>query len=670
MDVGRNSLYSRHRFSPALMKLTKEIWYLDKSPAAKLAGGLKGDWTRRALTAKELGSSRSKKGPSRSETAIVCLVDLRKDDYETLLHFASHYPAMKAIGLAGGGAEAEKAPDGEFFTVLPRTATRTYVARAVNAAFQNIELAARDLESRGELARAEREMDELNQIGVALSAERDITRLLNLILQKAREVTSADAGSLYLVETSGEKEQRLRFKLTQNDSRQFPFTEFTMPITETSMAGHVAMHGDALSIADAYDIPPDRPYRFNPKWDQDSGYLTRSMLTLPMKNAKGEVIGVVQLINSKKDRNARLHDRADVGRYVVPFSDRAKRLALSLASQAAVAYENSKLYQDIETLFEGFVRAAVKAIEQRDPTTSGHSSRVSTLTCGLAEAVDRSGTGTYSDQHFTSEQMKEIRYAALLHDFGKVGVKEDVLVKAKKLYPWQLEVLNQRFDYIRKELEASSSKQKVQYLLEKTREEAQALLGTVDSEFESKLAEIDEFYQVILQSNEPTVLPAGKFDRLIEIARQTYRDPRGIEHNLLSPEEVRFLSIPKGSLDPAERLQIESHVIHTFNFLTQIPWTKEIGEIPMIARGHHEKLDGTGYPYQLRAEDIPVQTRMMTICDIFDALSASDRPYKKAVPADRALDILKAESEHRQLDSELFNLFIEAKIYELTVRRS
>jgi len=652
------------------MKLSKEIWYLEKSPAARLAAGLKGDWTPRARKVKATGNSRPKNGSPRGETAVVCLVDLKKDDYEGLLRSASYYPAMKAIGLAGGGAEAAKAPEGEFFTVLPRTASKAYIERAVNAAFQNIELAARDLESRGELARAEREMDELNQIGVALSAERDITRLLNLILLKSREVTSADAGSLYLVETSGEKEQRLRFKLTQNDSRQFPFTEFTMPITETSMAGHVAINGEALSIADAYDIPPDRPYRFNPKWDQDSGYLTRSMLTLPMKNAKGEVIGVLQLINCKKERSARLLDRADVGLQVVPFSDRAKRLGLSLASQAAVAYENSKLYQDIETLFEGFVRAAVKAIEQRDPTTSGHSSRVSTLTCGLAEAVDRVETGSYVGLRFTPEQMKEIRYAALLHDFGKVGVKEDVLVKAKKLYPWQLELLNQRFDYIRKELEASASKQKVQYLLDKTREEAHALLGTVDDELRRRIEEIDDYYQVILQSNEPTVLPAGKFDRLIEIARQTFRDPRGIEHNLLSPDEVRFLSIPKGSLDPAERLQIESHVIHTFNFLTQIPWTKEIGEIPMIARGHHEKLDGTGYPYQLRAEDIPVQTRMMTICDIFDALSASDRPYKKAVPADRALDILKAESEHRQVDSELFNLFVEAKIYELTVRRS
>jgi len=676
------SLWTPQRFrytlpilSRVTMKPSKEIWYLEKSPVARLAAGLGEDWTPRAFPAheKSRGKSRTEKRPAEPATSasarVVCLVDLGKDDYGKLLQAASRTAGMRVIGVAGD-AEAADAPDGEFFTVMPRHSPKTYMVRAVTAAFENIEMAARDRALREELARSEREMEELNQIGVALSAERDITRLLNLILLKCREVTTADAGSLYLVESAGENEQRLRFKLTQNDSRQFPFTEFTMPITETSMAGHVALHGEALAIDDAYEIPAERLYRFNPKWDQDSGYLTRSMLTLPMKNAKGEVIGVLQLINSKKDRAARLAKREDVDRHVVPFGERATRLALSLSSQAAVAYENSKLYRDIETLFEGFVRAAVKAIEQRDPTTSGHSSRVSTLTCGLAEAADRISTGSYSELHFTAEQMKEIRYAALLHDFGKVGVREEVLVKAKKLYPGQLDLVSQRFDYVRKELEADYNKQKAQHLLERTRDQAMALLGPLEEEFRRRLAEVDEYYQVILQSNEPTVLPAGKFDRLIEIARQTYRDPRGVEHNLLSPDEVRFLSIPKGSLDPTERLQIESHVIHTFNFLAQIPWTKEIGEIPMIARGHHEKLDGTGYPYQLRAEDIPVQTRMMTICDIFDALSASDRPYKKAVPADRALDILKQSSDHHELDTELFNLFVEAKVWELTVRRS
>jgi len=652
------------------MKLVKELWYLEGSPAGKLATSLEGEWTPRALSARALGERRSSKKGLPKDAAVVCLVDLASDDYDPLLRAASAHPGMRVVALAGSPKQAARAPDGEFFALLPHRVAPAFVSRAVGAAFENIELAERERSSWLEVARVEREMEELNQIGVALSAERDITRLLNLILQKAREVTSADAGSLYLVEVAGENEQRLRFKLTQNDSRQFPFTEFTMPLTETSMAGHVALHGEALNLEDAYEIPPDRPFRFNPKYDQDSGYLTRSMLTLPMKNAKGEVIGVLQLINSKKDRDARLLSRQDVDRFVVPFSARAQRMGLSLASQAAVAYENSKLYQDIETLFEGFVRAAVTAIEQRDPTTSGHSSRVSTLTVGLAEAADRCGSGFYADLHFSREQMKEIRYAALLHDFGKVGVREEVLVKAKKLYPGQLELLSQRFDYVRKELEARYGKQVAKLLLEKPREEAISLIDSLDQELRQRLDEVDDYYQLILQSNEPTVLPAGKFDRLLEIARQTYRDPRGIEHNLLNPDEVRYLSIPKGSLDPAERVQIESHVIHTFNFLTQIPWTKEIGEIPLIARGHHEKLDGSGYPYQLRAEDIPVQTRMMTICDIFDALSAADRPYKKALPPERALDILKASADHNELDQELFRLFLDAKIHELTVRRT
>ena len=671
IDASEIPLYSGQTFFlRVIMKLAKELWFLESSPAVRLARSLEGEWTPRALSSRALEHRRSPEKGSAKDTAVVCLVDLGRDDYDPLLRAASRHPGMRVVALAGSQAEAARAPDGEFFAVLPRRVSSTFLTRAVHSAFENIELAERERTSWLEVARVEREMEELNQIGVALSAERDITRLLDLILRKAREVTSADAGSLYLVETAGENEQRLRFKLTQNDSRQFPFTEFTMPLTETSMAGHVALHGEALNLEDAYEIPPDRPFRFNPKYDQDSGYLTRSMLTLPMKNAKGEVIGVVQLINSKKERDARLHGREDVDRYVIPFSGRAQRLGLSLASQAAVAYENSKLYQDIETLFEGFVRAAVTAIEQRDPTTSGHSSRVSTLTVGLAEAADRSSTGLYADLHFNREQMKEIRYAALLHDFGKVGVREEVLVKAKKLYPGQLELLSQRFDYVRKELEASYSKQMAKFLLEKPRDEAVSLMDSLDQELRGRLEEIDDYYQLILQSNEPTVLPAGKFDRLLEIARQTYRDPRGIEHNLISPDEVRYLSIPKGSLDPAERLQIESHVIHTFNFLTQIPWTKEIGDIPMIARGHHEKLDGTGYPYQLRAEDIPVQTRMMTICDIFDALSASDRPYKRALPPERALDILKASADHHELDQALFRLFLDAKIHELTVRRT
>jgi len=653
------------------MSSKRQIWYYEGSPAATLVKPLR---RRYALHALPRPKSKSKAHlqaalPRNHGMSVVCLADLESDDLDALRKLTRKQPGVRLIGVVGDRS-ANGFTDSSLFACLPRKAPRALVQKTLAAAFANIELAEREHAARVELRRTQREMEMLNRIGMALSSIRDVNDLLELILSKAREITGADAGSLYLVEEERERERWLRFKLTQNDSMKFPFTEFTMPIMEDSMAGYVALRGEVIHLADAYAIPAGRPYHFNPKFDQESGYRTRSMLTLPMKNGKGEVLGVLQLLNCRRDRAVRLTSPDVVEREVQPFPQRAVRLALSLASQAAVAYENSRLYQDIETLFEGFVQAAVKAIEQRDPTTSGHSHRVSTMTVGLAETLDRIEAGSYAAVRFTREQMKEIRYAALLHDFGKVGVREEVLVKAKKLYPAQLALVQNRFDYIRKELEARIQGQKLQTLLEKSREEALAPLGLLDEEYKKRLAELDEYFQFVLQVNEPTVLPAGRFDRLIEIARNRYVDPRGTEHPYLLPEEVRFLSIPKGSLDNDERLQIESHVVHSFNFLMQIPWTKEIKDIPWIARAHHEKLDGSGYPYKLKREEIPLQAKMMTICDMFDALSAADRPYKKAVPPARALEILEMGVHDNELDAELFEVFLEAKIFQLTLKRS
>ncbi len=651
----------------------KQIWCVKGSLAAGLLRPLRGKFEMRTLSPAAKGRGAALP-PDLGEAVFV--VDPSKLEgalYAALTNAARENSGLRVIALHAGGAAGKsgngKGPALPIFSYLAMKAPRAVVERAIAAAFEHIELAERERSAHQELQRAERELEELNRIGVALSSTRDISTLLNLILQKAREVTNADAGSLYLVEEVTEKERRLRFKLTQNDSVRFPFAEFTLPISEKSMAGYVALHGEVINLADAYKIPPDRPYKFNPKIDQDSHYRTRSMLTMPMKNAKGEILGVLQLINCKRDWGAKLTSPEMVEGEVKEFSPGDVRQAISLASQAAVAYENSKLYEDIETLFEGFVKAAVTAIEQRDPTTSGHSFRVSTLTVGLAEIVDRAGTGAYAAVNFTREQMKEIRYAALLHDFGKVGVREEVLVKAKKLYPMQLAVVQQRFDYIRKELEARTQQRKLKTMLEKSREVALSEIGLMDQEYERQLAEIDDYFQFVLQVNEPTVLPEGKFDKLIEIARRTYVDPRGSEHNFLNPEEVRYLSIPKGSLDPDERVQIESHVVHTFNFLTQIPWTREIKAIPMIARAHHEKLNGRGYPYQLKDHEIPLQAKMMTVSDIYDALSATDRPYKKALPPERALGILQMAVKDSEIDSELYQLFVDAKIYQLTSKK-
>jgi HD-GYP domain-containing protein (c-di-GMP phosphodiesterase class II) len=536
---------------------------------------------------------------------------------------------------------------------------------AVDAAFESLALARRPTMLEDELRRARSEIDQLNETGIALSTQRDRGSLLNLILHKSRQVTHSDAGSLYLVEENEDGERQLRFKITQNDSVQLSFSESVLPMDRSSIAGYVALTGDEVHLADAYEIPPSFPFDFNRKFDEESGYRCKSMLVVAMKNPQGETIGVVQLINCKRDADRRV-DRLTADEVVIPFPEQCRPLLRSLASQAAVALENIRLYESIETLFEGFVRASVGAIEARDPTTYGHSFRVADLTVALAEVVDRDDSLHFRSIRFSRAEMKEIRYASLLHDFGKVGVREEVLVKAKKLYPMQLDLMRQRFAYARKALEHAQSERKLTYLLDKGREEFLAAQAEFQIDLEQQLRELDEFFDCVVKCNEPTILRESNFERLSEFAARQFVDPAGQVHPLLSSHEIELLSISKGSLDERERRQIESHVNHTMSFLSQIPWTREIKNIPAIASAHHEKLDGRGYPYKLSASEIPFQSKMMTISDIYDALSATDRPYKKALRSDQALEILFDEAKQGLVDRELLRLFHEAEIYRLT----
>jgi len=535
---------------------------------------------------------------------------------------------------------------------------------AVRAGFREAAARAETARARAEAASRGREIGELTRIGVALGTERDLDTLLDLILTQSRRITSSDAGSLYLIE--GEPgEKRLRFRLAQTYSKpEAPFVEFTMPMDRTSLAGYAAVTGEPLVIDDAYFLPPDVEYTINRSFDERYGYRTKSMLVIPMKDHKEQVIGVLQLINRKRSLDAVLATPAAVEQQVVPFSKRTVELVTALAGQAAVAIENSQLYREIERLFEGFVQAAVRAIEQRDPTTFGHSGRVANMTVNLAAVVDKAGDGPYSGLTFTREQLREIRYAGLLHDFGKVGVREQVLVKAKKLYPLQLELIHQRHDFVRRSAEREFWRKRAEFLETHGRQGYEQFLRTLEAEHAGELAELERFMKAVLRANEPTVLPATRFEELLDLARRTYQDLAGAPRPYLSDDEVRFLTIPKGSLDEAERLEIESHVNHTYNFLKEIPWTRELQHIPLIAYGHHEKLDGRGYPRGVTGDAIPIQTRMMTISDIYDALTAADRPYKPAVARARALDIMDEEVRAGQLDRELFRLFVDAKVFE------
>src|SRR3954469_17902772 len=589
--------------------------------------------------------------------------------------------------------------DGLVYAYLPSSTPHPLLERTVDNALDHINLIHVREQINERLRGVTREIQELNKIGAALSAEHRLDSLLELILTKSRHITNADAGSLYLVEsipaeapsnriassllttntngagglpasqlsnqdTRQPAKKRLRFRLAQNDSIDLPFRETTMEIDHKSIAGYVASTGQIVNIDDAYDLPPDVPYSINRSFDEDSGYRTKSILAVPLRDQKDHIVGVLQLINAKRDGRTRVDSASAVKEQVIAFGGRQQDIVASLGSQAAVAVENSQLYENIQRLFEGFVRASVSAIEARDPTTSGHSFRVANLTVALAEAVQRVETGPYANLRFSREEMREIRYASLLHDFGKVGVREEVLIKAKKLYPAQLDLLKQRFAFVKRSIEAERLQQRLEYVLEKGRDEYLAKLGYFDNQLRDQIAEVDRFFELVLKADEPSVLPEGSFDKLTDIAAHYYRTFEGEDQPLLTADEVRLLSIRQGSLDDNERLQIESHVVHTFNFLQQIPWTSEIRHIPDIARGHHEKLNGQGYPYKLSAPEIPVQTRMMTISDIFDALSAADRPYKRSVGLESALEILGFAVKDGELDASLFQVFLDAKVYE------
>lgn len=540
-------------------------------------------------------------------------------------------------------------------------------------AFELLEAKGR-AESRGKWLRRYRyELGELINIARAMTTERDVDKLLGVILEKSRFVTGADAGSIYVVEQNDEADSSedgalsvsrgpmLRFKLSQNDSVNYDSREFVMPLSNRSIAGSAALAKKAINIADAYDIPAGAPYAFDRRFDEKIGYRTKSILAVPLVSQRDEVIGVIQLINKKKDPEKKLYTKEDIEQQVVPFDERSEELLGMVAAQAGISLENTMLYDEIRRLFEGFVKASVEAIESRDPTTSGHSRRVADLTVELAKIVDAETQGPYKDAHFTPEDLRELEYASLLHDFGKIGVREKVLVKAKKLYDESLRLIRARFDFVAKSIEADVLKRKITAL---ERGAPKSALEALDREAEARRAELEDAWQTILHANEPTVLAAGDFAKIEALAKETYFDLRGELKFLLEPEDAIALSVKRGSLTPSEYEEITSHVVHTYKFLSNIPWGKAFRRVPKIAGAHHERLNGTGYPNRLRAEEIPVQSKMMSIADIFDALTAADRPYKKAVPVERALDILEYGVRDQHLDPELVRIFKEARVWE------
>ncbi len=548
------------------------------------------------------------------------------------------------------------------FLRLPEGCSPEQLDAAIEAALEVVRLRERLAEQQRETAVARERQLELVRVGMALTAERDLERLLKLILTTARELVEADAGSLYLIEDR-DGGSVLRFVLAQNDSVPASMVATAMPLNTASLAGYVATTGEAVAVPDVRALADDVAYHFNPSFDLAIGYHTRSVLGVPIATRAGQVIGVLQLINRKLNRHARILSSEAADAQVRPFAEEEVAVIHALAAQAAVAIENTRLVREIENLFEGFVRAAVVTIEQRDPSTSGHSLRVAHYTTSLARALELDPPGPYHGMRFSRDEMTQLRYAALLHDFGKVGVREAILTKAKKLQPDRLSLVQERFRHAARAREVVMLRKLLEALQELGRAPTGADLASVEASLRLVKADLDSQLTAVLVANEPAGLEEDTERAVRGLQGCAFVGEDGLEAQLLLPEELRALLVPRGSLDEIERREMESHVARSYQFLLTIPWPKRFAEVPKLAYGHHEKLNGRGYPNRLVAAQIPPEVRMMTVADIYDALTTGDRAYKLASSPERALDVIAEEAREGFLDSDLVRLFVEARIY-------
>jgi HD-GYP domain-containing protein (c-di-GMP phosphodiesterase class II) len=508
------------------------------------------------------------------------------------------------------------------------------------------------------------ESDQLLQIGIALSAERDILTLQRLIVRKARELTNSDSGSLFLI-TEQDGEKKLRFAVAQTGpTDEGSYLGAMIPLSRGSISGYVAITGEVLRIPDAYQIGDTREYRFNDSFDKKNNYRTKSVLCVPMRNYLGEIVGVIQLINHKPTFDVVLESPEHTESIVTEFTEHHEHVLLSLASQAGVAIDNKQLVDSIQELFEQFVKASVKAIEARDPATQGHSSRVAELTVAQAETLNTVEAGAAAIHKFTPDEIREMRYAALLHDFGKVAVPEYIFAKAKKLPEGKLDMIRLRCLLAIEQLQMRAASRKLSLVKQGMHPDADEILS-IEETTSHAVAELTELMKNVVEANEPRVVAESVGDALEALLKRNYL-VLGEEHPLLDPAEYEYLKIPRGSLSAEERQKMEQHVTQSFRFLREIPWGKTPWQkVAEVAYGHHEHLDGTGYPRGLRGEEIPTQVRLLTISDVFDALTASDRPYKPAMSIEKALDILSKEfAERGKVDALLLDVFIAKKVYE------
>ena len=513
-----------------------------------------------------------------------------------------------------------------------------------------------------------RRLDELNEVGISLSRQKDTPRLMEAILVAAKKITNADGGTLYRVD----REKRLaQFEILRTDSlglavggstgAKIPFYPVRLydasgRPNNTMVVAYSVLRDRTVNIADAY-AADGFDFSGTKDFDQKTGYRSQSFLTVPMKNHEDDIIGVLQLINAR--------DRA-TGK-TVPFSEADQKLAESLASQAAVALTNRQLIDQLESLFESFIGLINAAIDDKSPYTAGHCQRVPALTMMLAEAVDETTDGPLAGFSMTDKDRFELKIAGLLHDCGKVSTPVHIVDKATKLQTIydRIGVIDTRFEVIRRDAEIRMLNKKLE-----APENHKGEWQRAEREYEAVCERI-EVDRACLRSANIGVesMPAEDRERVRNISR-TYRwnDDAGVESDFLTDDELKNLTIRSGTLTQEERQIINRHIDVTIKMLDSLPWPSHLANVPEYAGGHHERMDGKGYPRGLTGAQMSVPARVMAIADIFEALTARDRPYKRANTLSESLDILRRFRDNGHIDPDLFDIFIKQKVYEKYAR--
>ena len=504
----------------------------------------------------------------------------------------------------------------------------------------------------------------LAQIGTDLSAEKNINRLLESIVKEARKFANADAGTLYTVDKD---KKELKFEILQNETMNIrmggtsgiPVTLPPIPMevdgkpNYSNVSSFVASSGEIVNIPDVYcselfDFTGPKEY------DMKTGYRSRSMLVVPLKNHENDIIGVLQLLNAIDPETNK----------DVPFSGEHIYLIASLASQASVALTNAQLVLGLKTLLQAFIKSIALAIDAKSPFTGCHIKRVVSLSQMIADHINTTKEGCLGEVKFSEDQFEELRMAAWMHDIGKITTSDFFVAKRTKLEAMmdRIEVIRSRFDLIA-QLLINEYQGKLLAAPGKTSVEASSSTEESEAELAGKLEALREDFKFVEECNTPNEsMDQAKIDRVIKIGEQRYL-LNGVEHQYLTREEIEYLSIRYGSLTAREREKIEEHALMSMKLLDELPFPKHLANVPKFAGLHHEKLDGSGYPFGLKGEQIPLEARIIAIADIFEALTAPDRPYRGPIKLSEAIKILDGMRKRGQIDSNIYDLFVSSRIY-------